>query len=313
VLQEISLLCDVRNTVGESPIWSIKEQALYWVDIEGRKIHRLCWHSRSHASWVLPERIGCMALSVRGTVIAALETGIAELELQDSAIVSFRPLARINHPANNMRFNDGRCDAKGRFWISTMCRDMSLASEAGGIYCLDAGGLRGPVLTGYITPNGMAFNRDATLAYLSDSHPSQQKIWTHKFDLDTGRWGPKNNWVDMTDMPGRPDGAAMDTEGCYWICANDAGKVYRFSASGELLRTIDVPMSKPSMCAFGGPNLRHMFVTSIKPPSPVKNYDYALEGAIVVLDPDAKGIAEPLFSQFPVVHALFPLSSQPSP
>jgi sugar lactone lactonase YvrE len=300
VLQEINMLCDVRNVVGESPVWSVKEQAIYWVDIEAQNIHRVAWHSRAHVSWALPERVGCIALSVRGTVIAAMETSIVELELQDNAIASCRSLAKINHPAESMRFNDGRCDAKGRFWISTMCRDMSLACDAGGIYCLNADGLRGPVQSGYITPNGMAFNRDSTVAYLSDSHPSKQKIWMHSFDLQTGEWGSKQNWIDMTTLPGRPDGAAMDTDGCYWICANDAGQVHRFNASGKLLRSIDVPMSKPSMCAFGGPDLRHMFVTSIKPSAAVKNYDYSLEGAIVVLEPDAQGIAEPLFSQFPV-------------
>jgi sugar lactone lactonase YvrE len=305
----VSFLCDVRNQVGESPVWSVKEQALYWVDIEGRQIHRVNVMSRAHLSWELPERVGCIALSNRGTVVAAMETGVFELELLDAAKVTIRCLAKINHPEPNMRFNDGRCDAKGRFWMGTMCRDMSLASPAGGIYCLDESGLRGPVLSGYMTPNGMAFNRDATVAYLSDSHPRVQKIWTHAFDLERGQWGVQKDWVDMTLMPGRPDGAAMDIEGCYWICANDVGQVHRFSPSGELVRSITLPVSKPSMCAFGGSDLRQLFVTSIKPGTPAEGYDASLEGAVLMVDPDVQGLPEPLFTQFPSVPFPNPTSS----
>jgi sugar lactone lactonase YvrE len=285
--QATHLLCDVRNKVGESPVWSVQEQALYWVDIEGQQIHRVNWLSRAHQSWNVPERVGCIALSNRGTVIAAMETGVFELNLQNASDISIHRIAGIQHPEPNMRFNDGRCDAAGRFWIGTMCRDMSLASTAGGIYCVDTSGLRGPVLSGFITPNGMAFNRESTVAYLSDSHPSSQKIWTYPFDVANGTWGSRTDWVNMVAMPGRPDGAALDTEGCYWICANDAGMVHRFSPEGALLSSISLPVSK-------------LFVTSIKPGAPVAGYDHALEGAVFVVDPDAQGLPEPLFSQFPV-------------
>jgi len=290
-----------RDRVGESPVWSVAEQALYWVDIEGQRIHRLDWASRTQNSWALAERVGCIALSNRGTVIAAMESGIFEVELQDAPMARVTCLATITHPQDGMRFNDGRCDAQGRFWIGTMVRDMGLASPAGGIYCLDTRGLRGPVLQGYITPNGMAFSPDGTAAYLSDSHPSRQSIWMHSFDAATGEWGPQSTpWVDMTSLPGRPDGAAMDTEGCYWICGNDAGLVHRFSPQGALLQSLPVPVSKPAMCAFGGPELRHLFVTSIQPAMPAQGFDATLDGAVLVLEPGVQGLAEPLFSRFPV-------------
>jgi sugar lactone lactonase YvrE len=293
-------ISSARDRVGESPVWSVATQALYWVDIEGQRIHRLDWASRVQSSWALAERVGCIALSNRGTVIAAMESGIFEVELQDPPMVGVKYLATINHPLPGMRFNDGRCDAQGRFWIGTMVRDMSLASTAGGIYCLDTHGLHGPVLQGYITPNGMAFSPDGHTAYLSDSHPSVQKIWQHAFDGATGTWGPQTEWVDMQTLPGRPDGAAVDVEGCYWICGNDAGQVHRFSTAGVLLQSIAVPVSKPAMCAFGGPELRHLFVTSIQPATPVPGFDAALDGAVLVLEPGVQGRPEPLFSQFPV-------------
>lgn len=293
-------ISSARDRVGESPVWSVAAQALYWVDIESQRIHRLDWASRVQSSWALAERVGCIALSNRGTVIAAMESGIFEVELQDAPLAQLRCLATISHPHADMRFNDGRCDAQGRLWAGTMVRNMGLGNAAGGIYCLDSQGLRGPVLQGYITPNGMAFSPDGTTAYLSDSHPSVQKIWQHAFDGATGSWGPQSEWVDMGPLPGRPDGAAVDAEGCYWICGNDAGQVHRFSPAGALLQSIALPVSKPAMCAFGGPELRHLFVTSIQPATPAPGFDAALDGAVLVLEPGVQGRPEPLFTQFPV-------------
>jgi sugar lactone lactonase YvrE len=288
-----------RDTVGESPVWSVAEQALYWVDIEGRCIHRLDWTTRAQQTWALEERVGCIALSARGTVIAAMETGIFEVALEQSPKATVTRLATVEHSQAGMRFNDGRCDRQGRFWISTMVRDMSLASAAGAIYCLDERGLSAPLLHGYITPNGMAFSPDGKTAYLSDSHPSVQKIWSHTFDDASGSWGQQMPWVDMKPLPGRPDGAAVDAEGCYWICGNDAGMVHRFNPAGALLQSIPVPVSKPAMCAFGGPELRHLFVTSIQPASPAAGFDAALDGAVLLLEPGVQGLPEPLFSRFP--------------
>jgi len=289
-----------RDRVGESPVWSVADQCLYWVDIEAPCIHRLDWATRVHRSWTLPERVGCIALSERDTLIAAMETGIFEVTPGEPSLAEVSLLAGVVHSQPGMRFNDGRCDRQGRFWVGTMVRDMGLASAAGGIYGLDEHGLRGPVLQGYITPNGMAFSPSGATAYLSDSHPTVQKIWQHPFDGATGTWGPQTPWVDMQALPGRPDGAAVDAEGCYWICGNDAGQVHRFSPAGALLDSIALPVSKPAMCAFGGPELRHLFITSIQPATPAPGFDAALDGALLVLEPGVQGLPEPVFSRFPV-------------
>jgi sugar lactone lactonase YvrE len=289
-----------RDAVGESPVWAVAEQCLYWVDIEGPCVHRLRWPTRQESTWTLPERVGCIAISQRGSLIAAMETGIFEIELGEPPLAQVRLLARVEHPQPGMRFNDGRCDATGRFWAGTMVRDSSLASPAGGIYGLDESGLRGPVLEGYLTPNGMAFSPDGSTAYLSDSHPQRQQVWKHTFDASTGRWGPKLDWIDFKALPGRPDGAAMDTEGCYWICGNDAGKVHQFSPDGVLKQSLPLPVSKPAMCAFGGPDLRQLFITSIQPAVAAEGFDASLDGALMVLTPGAQGLPEPLFSRFPV-------------
>lgn len=281
--------------MGESPVWDVQQQALYWVDIEGRHIHRLDWASGQQRTWNTPERVGCIALAQQGTVIAAMESGVFSVLLLAEPEVRVTRLATMEHAMPNMRCNDGRCDASGRFWISTMCMDMAQAAPVGAWYCLDERGLSAAQCEGLVTPNGLAFSSDGTTMYFSDSHPSVQKVWAFDFDLAQGRIGAGREFLDMTKMPGRPDGAAVDSQGCYWICGNDAGLVHRISAQGALLSSVPVPVAKPSMCAFGGPQLDILFVTSICP----AGVSTGLCGAVFAIDVGVRGCPEPRFSRFP--------------
>lgn len=303
-MSQAKVLSATRDRVGESPVWSVAEHALYWVDIEGCKLHRFDWAAQSQQTWTLQQRAGCIALTAQGIVIAAMEDGVYALNpAEATGTLQGRLLAAVHHDAPNMRFNDGRCDAAGRLWAGTMVMDMSLASPAGKLYCLDENGLSNPQQADLITPNGMAFSPDGRRMYLSDSHPSRQHIWTYDFDVASAAVSNRQSFVDMQPLPGRPDGAAVDAEGCYWICGNDAGQVHRFSPQGNLLSSLQVPVSKPAMCAFGGPDLSHLFVTSIIPGKPAEGFDAALDGAVFVFQPGVRGLAEPLFTRFPV-HSL---------
>ena len=294
-IPEPRVISTSRDRVGESPLWDAEAQVLYWVDIEGRHIHRYDWASQAQQTWNTPERVGCIALSVRGNLIAAMETGVFTVELLTPPEISATSLARITHPKPNMRFNDGRCDASGRFWVSTMCMDMALAAPVGAWFCLDERGLSTAHCDGLITPNGLAFSPDARTMYFSDSHPSVQKIWSFDFDLERGNAGPGREFVDMTPLPGRPDGAAVDAQAHYWICGNDAGQIHRFSPAGQLVASVNVPVAKPSMCAFGGPRLDVLFVTSIQPAGVAAG----LSGAVFALEVGIRGLPEPRFSRFP--------------
>jgi sugar lactone lactonase YvrE len=292
-----------RDRVGESPVWDVRSQALYWVDIEGRLIRR--WHPASETlqSWSVPERVGCIALSANAggdgdEIIAAMETGVYAVSLLASSEVRLCRLAAIEHPAPGMRFNDGRCDAQGRFWIGTMVMDMSLASPLGALYCLDENGLSAPKIEELITPNGLGFSPDGRTAYLSDSHPSVQRVWAFDFDAQAATFANPREFVDMTPLPGRPDGAAVDAEGHYWICGNDAGRVHRFDPTGRLVASLEVPVAKPAMCAFGGAELDVLYVTSILPATVAADAP-GLNGALFALKPGVRGLPEPVFSRFP--------------
>lgn len=289
---------DTRDQVGESPLWSVAEQALYWVDIEGRWVRRYDWASRETRSWRTPERIGCIVLRRSGGLAGAMESGLYALQLPvDRDEIGASLLHAVRFPRDGMRFNDGRCDRQGRWWVTSMVRDMSLASNAGGLYCVAGDeALDAPVLEGLVVGNGLAFSPDGSTMYLSDSHPSVQKIW--RFDLDRqGRATNRQEFVDMSKYPGRPDGAAVDAQGAYWICANDAGLVHRFLPDGQLERSLPVPVPKPTMAAFGGPNMDRLFVASISPAVPVEGYDASLAGGLFMLQPGVRGLPEVPFDR----------------
>ena len=291
-LPAIDVLGSARTRVGESPLWSAADSALWWVDIEGRQLHRLA--GGVHSSWTTHERLACIALHDAGGLLAAMETGVFRLQVQPNGALTNERVASVRHPREGMRFNDGRCDRAGRFWVSSMVRDMSLAAADGALYRLDARGLSRPLVGGLVTGNGLAFSPDGRVLYLSDSHPSVRRVWAYELD-DDGVPGARREFVDMNLYPGRPDGAAVDADGCYWICGNDAGALLRFTPAGVLDRALKLPISKPSMCSFGGPGLDELYVTSIIPGAPVSGFDAALDGALLRLRPGVQGLAETPF------------------
>lgn len=286
------VLVDCHDRVGESPVWSPLNKSLYWVDIEGRRLHR--WSEGDHRDWPLPDRTGCIALHRGGGLLAAMEAGIHRLW---PGTTGREPRIELVAPApfgEGMRFNDGRCDRAGRFWVSSMVMDMSLARPDGVLYRLDNRGLV-PMVTGLITGNGLGFSPDGRTMYLSDSHPTVQRIWA--FDLDAnGELSNRRLFVDMNEYPGRPDGAAVDRDGGYWICGNDAGRVLRFTPRGALDRMVSVPLSKPSMCSFGGERLDDLFITSITPGQPSPDFPNAPDGALLRVRTGYVGLDEVPFA-----------------
>ncbi len=289
---QAELVFDAKNGVGESPVWRPDEQALYWVDIPARKLCRWDATSTQTSHWVAPEMLACIAsLGTLGYWIAGMETGMFALKPQTDGTLHTELLAPVSQALQGMRFNDGRCDRQGRFMAGTMLMNMAAAKPVGQVYSYDAAGSLTCLLDGLITPNGMAFSPDGQTMYLSDSHPSVQLIWAFDYDTATGTPSNRRVFVDMNPLPGRPDGAAVDADGCYWICANDAGLIHRFTPAGKLDYSLAVPVKKPAMCAFGGAGLDTLFVTSIRPDDTDLS-DQPLAGGVFALRPGVRGLAE---------------------
>lgn len=283
---------DMLCQVGESPVWHPQQQALYWTDIPGRRLWRYEPDSGALAQWSLPEMAGCIAMRRDGW-LAAMETGLFSLSQLHAADAAARTelMTAVMHARDGMRFNDGRCDRQGRFWAGTMLMDMTAGAPVGRLYRYEANVLAMPLDDPMIVPNGLAFSPDGRRMYLSDSHPSRKTVWVYDYDCDTGL--PANRRVFIEALPaGRPDGAAIDQDGCYWICGNEAGLIYRYTPDGRLDRSVQVPVGRVAMCAFGGRNLDTLFVTTIRPANAAPG---ALDGAVFALRPGTRGLHEPVY------------------
>jgi len=291
-------LTEPVDSVGESPVWRGAEGALYWVDIAGRSVHRLDVASGKRTSWQTEEMPACLAFARDGTLRAGMESGIFSLELDaGGGAARAKRLAAVAHGGSPMRFNDGRCDREGRFWAGTMHTDMPAAHRLGALYRYGPDGtLTGPMETGLVTQNGLAWSPAGDRMYLSDSHPTVNKVWVFDYDREAGLPRNRRLFVDMALHSGRPDGAAVDAEGCYWTCANDAGLVLRFTPEGRLDRQLSLPALKPTMCAFGGAGMDTLFVTTIRPRDPAQTAAQPLAGAVFALSPGVQGLPEPEFT-----------------
>ncbi|MEP6965450.1 MAG: SMP-30/gluconolactonase/LRE family protein [Polaromonas sp.] len=289
------LVLDARNATGESPVWHAAQQALYWVDIPAGRLCRWRVATGALSTWQAPEMLACIA-PVQGanTWIAGAESGIFRLDLGEGGQLGFESLAPVSHAMPGMRFNDGRCDRQGRFLAGTMLMNMAAGASVGGVYSYQNVSNLTCLLDGFITPNGMAFSPDGRTLYLSDSHPSVQQVWAFDYDIETGKPSNRRLFIDMNPLPGRPDGAAVDADGCYWICGNDAGLIHRFTPEGKLDCSLAVPVKKPAMCAFGGAGLDTLFVTSIRPEG-IDLSDQPLAGGVFALRPGVRGLPEPMF------------------
>lgn len=288
---QAELIVDARNAVGECPVWVPGENALYWVDIPNGELQRWSATSGQVQAWKAPQMLACIARTTAGNWVAGMETGFFQLTPHNDGRLDTAPLASVEHARPDMRLNDGRCDRQGRFWAGSMVLNMGADAADGALYRYESGQPAHTALNGFITPNGLAFSPDGRTMYLSDSHPQVQQIWAFDYDIDSGTPSNRRLFVDMHQFLGRPDGAAIDAEGCYWICANDAGLIHRFTPDGRLDRSLAVPVKKPTMCAFGGSRLDTLFVTSIRD----DHSPHSLAGGVFALNPGVQGMPEPTF------------------
>lgn len=288
---QAELIVDARNAVGECPVWVPGENALYWVDIPTGELQRWNATSGQAQAWKAPQMLACIARTSAGDWVAGMQTGFFRLTPHNDGRLDTAPLASVEHARPDMRLNDGRCDRQGRFWAGSMVLNMAENAADGALYRYETGRAVHTALNGFITPNGLAFSPDGRTMYLSDSHPLVQQVWAFDYDIDSGTPSNRQLFIDMRPLPGRPDGAAVDVEGGYWICGNDAGLIHRFTPNGRLDRSLAVPVKKPSMCAFGGSRMDTLFVTSIRD----DHSEQSLAGGVFALNPGVQGLPESPF------------------
>ena len=228
----IDCLVDSQSTVGEGPLWDSRIDRLWWVDIPHGVIYRFNPSSGHNEHFAVGEPVGCMALRESGGLVLATKSGFYFYDAETGEKVAIAD-PEADQPDN--RFNDGGTDRQGRFWAGTMFDGAVKSSDPhGAFYRLDHDGqvYRGP--DGFFTTNGLAFSPDGGTMYFSESNAAVRTVWRCDYDQTDGVPGERQVFFDTSDMPGRPDGGTVDTDGCYWMAAVSGWQVVRITPQGEI-------------------------------------------------------------------------------
>ena len=246
---------DTRDILGEGPLWSASQNALYWVDIKAKKVWRHSLADDAVKSWDMPELIGWLIeRRDHPGFVAGFQTGIVALTLDPLTVT---PLCAPEPHRPGNRLNDAKVDGLGRLWFGTM--DNREEADLGSLYRLDPDLTHSSHDDGYRVTNGPTFNLDGSVLYHTDS--ARRTVF--RFDLrPDGGLENKTVFVTFEDSWGYPDGMTTDAEGSLWIAHWGGGRISRFSPEGGLERSIALPASQITSCAFAGTGLDRLFVTS---------------------------------------------------
>lgn len=292
--------CDL----GESPFWHPDEQRLYWVDIAARQLHRFTPDTGEAEQWAMPSEPGCVAplQSPSGGLVMALRDGIYRATGWGG---SLQLLAPALHDVANFRFNDGKADPLGRFWAGTVNERRDAATAQ--LYSLEASSGTAAVLQaqagGATVANGLAWSPDARTLYWADtsSHTVRSWQWDAAHNLLTGervfqQWPDKPvGWIAGAPAnppyAGRPDGAAVDAEGNYYIAMYEGAQVLKISPAGALLASLALPAQCPTMPCFGGPDLCTLYVTTARQKRPATELSrYPKSGGVFAMRVEVPGL-----------------------
>lgn len=289
---DIEVVVDAHATIGESPTWAPAEQAIYWIDVKKPALYRTDPANNDRRCWLMPSDIGAFALveAPPGAVVA-LRTGIFRL---DFASGELSLLAPPPFDPDLFRFNEGACDATGRFWVGVMFdpKDRNLPRQEASLhsFTLNDGLRREPDAAAL--HNGMAWSANGRLFYLSHSY--RRDVFVFEFDSERGTLGEHRLFARTPEAHGIPDGAAVDSGGGYWCALHGGSRLRRYTAKGAVDRDIVLPVSQPTMCAFAGEALDMLYVTSASDQlSPDQLNRETLAGALFRLRPGETGIARP--------------------
>ncbi len=279
------------SVLGESPFWHPDEAALYWCDIPGKALNRWSPARAEHRRWDFEHEPCSAAPLPGGSLILAMRDGLFRF---DPASGERKRLAPPPYDAASERFNDGKADPQGRFWVGTI-HDQRLPVAA--LYRFAEGKLD-RMLPEVTASNGLAFSPDGRTMFWADT--KTHRVWAFDFDGSDGSLSRRRLFAefplrepgqDLDAYGGRPDGAAMDAEGCYWVALFEGRRLLRFAPDGTLLRELRLPVRCPTMPCFGGPDLRTLFVTTSREKRSAEELArFPLSGSVLSLRVDVPGL-----------------------
>jgi L-arabinonolactonase len=282
---------DTKDRLGESPVWSAREECLYWADSLAGLLHRLHPESGRHETFAVPAPIGSFGLRRDGGAVLALRDGFYR---HDFATPAATLLARLPVDHSDIRLNDGKVDRQGRFVAGSMHMNLQPGeAPLGALYRLEPDGQVTELAGEIITANGPCFSPDGRTLYLADS--PRRVIWRFDYNGD-GPPAGRRAFVDLAPLDTAPDGATVDSEGHLWVALVRSGEIGRFDPVGRLMQRIRMPVRHPTSLNFGGPELDVLFVTSISSSHRLADPAPEAGGLFAVTGLGAIGLAEPLIA-----------------
>ena len=260
------------SELGESPFWHPLEKSLYWCDIQGHSVHAWTPQDGRHRQWKTPSEPGCCAPAADGKIVIGLRDGFHLLDTATGAITCLA-LLPAPHDTRVLRLNDGRCDTAGRFWAGSVITPRTAPDAAlWRLAATDHGYAVERMAGNNYTANGLAFSPDDRCMYWSNT--PEHRIDRFDFDAATGAIANRQPWVHFNrkvegqPYGGRPDGAAVDVQGHYWVAMYEGACLLQLSPAGEVLQRIALPVQCPTMACFGGDDLRTLYITSAQAGQP---------------------------------------------
>jgi sugar lactone lactonase YvrE len=286
-MSTLSRIGEQTDILGECPLWDDAAQALWWVDIRRPALRRFD-HARGRVdTWPMDDLVGALALCDDGRLLIALADRLAAF---DPSTGGWTTLAHVPRPAGH-RFNDGRCDRQGRFWIGTM-HNVTRAPE-GVLYRLDPDGRLTPKHSGICIPNSLAWSPDGRTMYFADS--LRYTIFAYDYDPATGETSGERVFATST-RPAFADGSTIDTEGFLWNAEFNGWRVVRYAPDGRVDRVVEMPTHRPTCCAFGGPDLDTLFITTASQQMTADELaQQPLAGSLLAMKAGVRGLPEPRF------------------
>lgn len=284
------------TVLGENPLWDVEEQRIYWVDAVGHKIVRAAADGRDLRVWDAPAEIGSMVLRKGGGAILALDTGLHFFDFGTGRSERF---ADPEETQPQVRLNDGKVDAKGRFVVGSFDKEAYDPANPGvprvsrgSLYRLDPNLTTHRLDIGLSCGNGPCWSPDARAFYFADT--LRGLIWVADWDAEKGVLSNKRRFLSCGPSDGMPDGATVDAEGFYWSAFFGPGEIRRYAPDGRLDRTVKLPVQKVTSLMFGGPDLDIVYVTTMDdhlppPDGPLGGRLFAVRGLGV------RGLPEPRF------------------
>ncbi len=242
-----------RARLGECPVWDADRQQLYWVDVYNHRVHQFDPATGSDIHFDTGDVVSAIALAGNDRLLIALGDRIAFLSTVTGKVT---PLYQVEFPYPDTRFNDGKCDSQGRFWIGSI----SDAAGQAELYRYDPDGSLQMMETGLTISNGLGWSPDESTFYLTDS--AQRRIYAYNFDVETGAISDRRVLVDLSSEIVEPDGLAIDGEGNLWTALWNGWGVACFNATGQEILRVKLPVQRPTSVTFGGTHLTDLYITS---------------------------------------------------